>query len=118
MVRSRPERCEALHTGLADDTGVALVLVKVGGNVLPQFLEDKRAAGEMKPSEARVVDRLRDDRCWGAWDELNDTGRDTGFNKDLVNNIVGVSCGGGWFPDNHVANESRGYIICQYRKVG
>ena len=64
-----------------------------------------RAPGEMQCREIPMCDGLLDDVGGWARDELDDAGWEAGFGEDLVDEVVGVSCGRGRFPDYDVADE-------------
>lgn len=82
------------HTGLANDTGIALVIVQISSNVLPELLEDEGASSEVKGGEVRVGDHLADNLSRRTRNELEDTSGQTSLFEDLVDEVVGV-CGGG-----------------------
>jgi len=50
-----------------------------------------------------VLDRL----CRRAWYELNDLGREAGFEQDLVDDVVGIGGRRRGFPYDDVTNEGR-----------
>ena len=72
-IRRRVDKVEVLATGLTNETRIALVVVDVRGDILPELLEDEGATSEVECCEAWVRDDLRDD--FGGWsgDELEDT---------------------------------------------
>lgn len=77
-------------TSLANDTRIALVSIQVHSNIPPQTLEYSRAAGEMKAGKFAMCDSLFDDLRRGSGDELDDGGRETSFEEDLVRKVIGV----------------------------
>lgn len=98
---------EVLASCLAHNPGVALIDIEVGGDILPQLLENEGATSEVERGKAAVVDGLRDDLGRGTRGELDNTGGNTGFGKDVVDEVVGVCGGRRRFPDNDVANKGR-----------
>ena len=48
---------------------------------------------------------MSDDFCWWTGYELDDTCGETCFEKDLMNEIVGVGCCWGGFPNDDIAYE-------------
>lgn len=103
----RVDEVEILAASLADNTRVALVDVQVGRDVLPELLENERAAGKVQGSEVWAGDCLTDDLLCGSWHELNHAGRDAGFCKDLVHDVVGVERCWGGLPEDSIAHQSR-----------
>lgn len=68
------DQMEVLPSGLAHDSWIALVVVDVGCNVLPQLLKHKGRAGEVQCSEIGMGDALGDDFWRRTWNELDDAG--------------------------------------------
>lgn len=72
-IRRRVDEVEVLATSLTNEARIALVVVDVCSDILPQLLEDKGATSEVECSEAWVRDDLRDDFGGRAGDELKNT---------------------------------------------
>ena len=97
---------KVFSAGFADDAGEGLIAVDVGPDILPEFLEDKGRACKVECSKVRVGEDMLDGLCRRAGYELDDGGREAGFQQNLVDDVVGI--GGCWrgFPDDDVAYES------------
>ena len=96
-------------TSLANDAWIALILIDVCGDVLPQLLEHERAPSEMQRSKVAMRDCLRDN-LWGrAWHKLYNSGRHASLGEDLVNEVVGIRRCGRGLPNDDVANEGGCY---------
>jgi len=107
-VGRRVVQVEVLSTGLSDDSGVSLVVVQVHGNVLPQLFEDVGGSGKVETGKVPVVDTLLDDLGGVTRGELDDAGRETSLEHDLVGQKVGIDGGGRGLPDADVAHDGGG----------
>ena len=100
------DEVEVFSAGFADDAREGLVAVDVGPDILPEFLEDKGGACKVECGKVAVGEDVLDGLCGRARYELDDGGREAGFQQDLVDDVVGIgSCWRG-FPDDDVAYES------------
>ena len=79
-----------MRTSLANDTRVALVVIQVQRNVSPEFLEHGGATREVEAGKRSMIDRLLDDLGCRARDELDDGRWETGFEEDLVCEVVRI----------------------------
>src|SRR6266550_4427526 len=96
---------EVFSTRFADDTREGFVAVDVSPNVLPKFLEDKCGSCKVEGGKVGVSEDVLDGLCRWAWYELNDVGRETGFEQDLVDEVVGIGGSRRGFPYDDVANK-------------
>jgi hypothetical protein len=97
-------------TSLANDAWIAPIIVDVGGDVLPQLLENERASGKVQRGELAVRDGLRDHFQWRSRHELDGAWGNAGFGEDLVYDVIRIRCCGRGLPDDDIANQSRCYI--------
>lgn len=79
---------KVLPTRLTHNPRVTSIFIKVQCDILPQFLEHKGASGEMKCSKTWMVDGLSDNLGRRSRNKLNDTRRNSGFRKYLMNDVV------------------------------
>lgn len=100
---------EVLATSFTNEPRVALVDVDIGADILPELLEHKGAACEVQSCEARMRNYLCNNLCRRAGYKLDDTGRNTRFFEDLVDEIVRVGGSGRRLPYDGIADQRRGY---------
>jgi hypothetical protein len=83
-----------------------LVAVDVGPDILPEFLKDNGGACKVECDKVGMGEDMLDGLCRRAGYELDDGGREAGFQQNLVDDVVGI--GGCWrrFPDDDVAYEN------------
>jgi len=61
----------------------------------------------VKRGEVRAVDGMTTDFFSRSRNELNNTSRETSFDQDLVEQVVGVDSTGRRLPENNVTHQSR-----------
>lgn len=103
------EEVEVLASGLAHDTGVALVsaLGHTVCDLAVQAAEDSSRAGEVERCELAVCEHDLCDLYCITGHELDDIWWKTCFQEDLVEEVVGGDGGVRRLPDDNVAHERR-----------
>lgn len=99
------DEVEVFPTCFADDAREGFVAVDVSPDVLPEFLEDECRSCKVEGCKVWVGEDVLDCLCGWAWYELNDLGREAGFEQDLVDEVVGIGGGRRRFPYDDIANE-------------
>ena len=96
---------EVFTTGLSNNSRVASVLVEVGGNVLPERLEDVSRSGKVETGKLSVLNALLDNVGRRARDELDHAWGETSLKQELVGKVVGIGTSRGWLPNGDVAHD-------------
>ena len=100
------DNVEVFASRLTHDPRVPLVYIQIGGDVFPELLEYECASCEMQCCETRMSDGLRYNlRRWPR-DKLDDARGNSGFCKDLVNEVIGIRSRGRGFPNYDVTDQS------------
>ena len=101
---------EVLAACLADHAWVSAVftLGDTLGDLAVQAAEDGGAAGEVQGREVAVVQHGVGDFLGITGNELDDIAGETGFDEDLVHEVVGGNGRGRGLPDHHVTHQGRG----------
>lgn len=90
------DEVEVFAARFADDARVAFVrgVLDAGGDLRVQRAEDGGAAGVVERGELWVGEDDVGDLFGVAGDELDDVGWETGFDEDVVEDVVGGDGGG------------------------
>lgn len=107
LVQVRVQHVVVLATSLTNNARVALVVVDVVTDLLPEHTENVGGAGKVEGCKVGVGNGGATDFLSRARNELDDTSRETSFLKQLIDKVVGVDSRGRRLPDNNVAHQGR-----------
>ncbi len=99
------DEMEVFSTRFADDAREGFVAVDVSPDVLPKFLDDKCGSCKVEGGKVGVSEDVLDGLCRWAWYELDDLGREAGFEQDLMDEVVRIGDRRRGFPYYDVANK-------------
>lgn len=92
-----------MHPAPPTNTRIRTVHIQVQRNLLPQVLEHVRAAGKMQTSKVLTLEARANEFGRGTRYKLDDAGRQTCLDEDLVDEVIGVGRRWRRLPDDHVS---------------
>lgn len=103
-LRTLMHQMKVFTSRLTHNPRISLVSLQITRDIPPQTFEYDCAACEMQRGEQAVVDGLGDNGRCGTGYELDDARGNASFGEDLMNEVVGVGCCWGRFPEDDIAD--------------